>query len=281
MRDLEKLENPPFVIVKLQSITIPSTVMKIGSYAFNNCTHLREVVLNDGLKKIEDSIFQNCTALQSITLPSTVDEIGSNAFLVCTSLQDVVLNEGIEMIKEHAFGGCTSLRSITIPSTVNEIKQNSFKNCTNLREVVIHNDEIQIEETSFVGCTSLQRFKFSRLYTRLDSIIQAGQRDIEAKMDDIPTVEWRGGELIIPTVSREIEDQWGIGRMETLVMVDEEKLDKVKGLIAYFEVREATTLFELAIWKAKIDQEEANMNRNAHRIEVPGPVKDTIVQYLR
>ena len=47
-------------------------------------------------------------------------------------------------------------------------------------------------------------------------------------------------------------------------------------------MKEATTLFELALWKARIDQaDDANGNRNAHRIEVPGPVKDAILQYLR
>ena len=47
-------------------------------------------------------------------------------------------------------------------------------------------------------------------------------------------------------------------------------------------MKEATTLFELALWKTRIDQAgDVNGNRNAHRIEVPGPVKDTILQYLR
>ena len=120
------------------------------------------------------------------------------------------------------------------------------------------------------------------LSTRLNNIIQAGQRDIENKMDDVPAVEWRGGELVIPAVHQEIRDQWGIGRMETLVKVDKEKLNKIISWISYYEIKEATTLFELSLWKSTIDQaEEANVNRNARRVEVPGPVKDTILQYLK
>jgi len=56
----------------------------------------------------------------------------------------------------------------------------------------------------------LERFRFPRLSTRLDNIIQAGQRDIEAKMDDIPAIEWRSGELSIPAFRQEIEDRLGI-----------------------------------------------------------------------
>ena len=153
-----------------------------------------------------------------------------------------------------------------------------------LREVVIHNEGVQIGDNAFINCTSLERFKFPGLSTRLDNIIQAGQRGIEAKMDDIPAVEWRGGELSIPAVRREIDEYIGSGMVSrTLVEVDKEKLDKVKGLISYYEMKEATTLFELALWKARIDQadNDDNIDRVAHRIEVPGPVKDTILQYLQ
>ena len=99
-------------------------------------------------------------------------------------------------------------------------------------------------------------------------------------MDDIPTVEWRDGELIIPAIRQEIERPWG--EVETEVEIDKEKLDKIVRLIKYHEIKEATTLFELALWKAGIDQANISnsTNRNAHRIEVPGSVKDAILQYL-
>lgn len=41
------------------------------------------------------------------------------------------------------------------------------------------------------------------------------------------------------------------------------------GLIAYYEIKEATTLFELALWKSKIDQAEGDStDRGAFRVEV-------------
>ena len=61
-----------------------------------------------------------------------------------------------------------------------------------------------------------------------------------------------------------------------------ECLDEIVKLIAYYEMKEATTMFELALWKAKIDQTDDadDINRDACRIEVPGPVKDTILRYI-
>ena len=99
-------------------------------------------------------------------------------------------------------------------------------------------------------------------------------------MDNISAVEWRGGELSIPAIREQKERPWGI--VETLVKVNKEKLDKIIRLITYYEIKEATTLFELALWKAKIDQADISnpTDRAACQIEVPGPVKDTILQYL-
>ena len=267
----------------LQSIAIPSTVTEIGESAFYGCTGLNEVVLHNGLKMIGKEAFNECLSLESITIPSTVDDIGCWAFNKCINLREIVLNEGLTTIKMRAFEDCTSLQSITIPSTVIEIERYAFSGCTGLREVVIPNEKVQIGDKSVFSenCTSLERFKFPRLFSRLDNIIQAGQRDIEAKMDDIPAVEWRDGELIIPTVRRQVKNYWG--REEIAIDFDREKVAKIVGLIMYYEVKEATTLFELALWKAKMNQVDISnpADREACRIEIPGPVKDTILQYLR
>ena len=265
----------------LQSITIPSTVTNIGLNAFMSCFELKEVELNEGLLEIRDCTFQYCKSLQCIAIPSTVEEIGRCAFNYCTNLRDVVLNDGLKKIGHSAFVRCTPLERITTPSTVTAIGSYAFRGCSSLREVVIHNEGVQIGDDTFEDCTSLERFKFPRLSNRSNNIIQAGQRDIEAKMDDISAVEWRDGELVIPTVRREIEEPWG--RVVNVVELDKEKINKIVRLITYYEIKEATTLFELALWKVKIGQADISnpTDRTACRIEVPGPVKDTILQYLQ
>jgi len=47
------------------------------------------------------------------------------------------------------------------------------------------------------------------------------------------------------------------------------------------KLKEATTMFELAMWKSKLNQAGTDpINRGVHRINIPGPVKYTILQYL-
>ena len=60
------------------------------------------------------------------------------------------------------------------------------------------------------------------------------------------------------------------------------EFEGITRLVSYYELKEATTTFELALWKSQLDQAGAsnNRNRSAYRIEAPGPVKDTIMQYL-
>jgi len=45
-------------------------------------------------------------------------------------------------------------------------------------------------------------------------------------------------------------------------------------------MKEATSLVELALWKSKINQASDATNREACRVDMPGPAKDMILQYL-
>ena len=83
-------------------------------------------------------------------------------------------------------------------------------------------------------------------------------------------VQWESDELF---VSRTAHHNW-----------DETKRDlgRITRMVSYYELKEATTTLELALWKSKLDQADAatTTNRAAYRIDVPGPVKDTMLQYL-
>ena len=130
----------------------------------------------------------------------------------------------------------------------------------------------------FDQCPSLQSFKLPCLSSRLESIIEvSNQREtIESKIDAIREVERRNGELLIP--ARGVEDgaNWNAVR---------EIIDKIISVLDYHEVKEATTTIELAFWKAEIQSKASEIkhkkiDRQGCCIDVPGPVKDTILQYL-
>lgn len=265
----------------LERITLPCTVTSIGMEAFFDCTSLKELVLNEGIQKIYPQAFERCKSLQSITIPSSMVEIGRFTFNDCKCLREVFLNEGLQKIGVNAFSCCHSLQSITIPSTVTYIGLASFQNCSELREVVCIEGLPEIESNTFIGCLSLERITFPNLSTRLEAVIQAGQVDVQNKIQqhiNRDEIEWkRGGTIYILVDVTRSGEGWDLVKLQL-------RVDQIVKWTKYYEMKEATTLFELALWKTKIDQVEDDdvhaCDRGASRIDVPGPVKDTIIQYI-
>jgi len=290
----------PKDVVKVQ---IHSSITDIPASTFHNCKELKKISFNEGLMKIGSSAFRDCSSLQSINFPSTLIEIDSFAFHYCTKLREVVFNDGLKKIGNQSFEHCPSLESITFPSTlvtigmwafngcenlrvvvlnerIQKVKDYAFKGCRSLREVVLLDEGVHNMGTSvFSHCLSFQRFKLPSLSTRLESIIEVSnqRKIITNKINAIRGVEMSNGELLIPSNGMGINGvNWKVVR---------EPLDKIISVLDYYEVKEATTTIELAFWKAGIQcrAEEIKHNdidRRGCCIDVPGPVKDTILQYL-
>lgn len=65
------------------SITIPKNIITIGTSAFQDCTTVKQLIIEPGLKVIGRSAFNRCNNLQQITLPATVYKIKAFAFFGC------------------------------------------------------------------------------------------------------------------------------------------------------------------------------------------------------
>ena len=88
----------------------------IGSYAFNYCPNLTNIVLNAGVTNIASYAMDGCGGLKEITIPSTVEEIGDFAFYHCTRLASVTIPNSVTRIGAYAFCGCSELASVTMPT---------------------------------------------------------------------------------------------------------------------------------------------------------------------
>lgn len=67
---------------------IPETVTTIEEQAFGG-SHLKTIIANEGLKKIETLAFNNLGSLEAISLPSTLERIGHRAFWGCNKLMEI------------------------------------------------------------------------------------------------------------------------------------------------------------------------------------------------
>ena len=120
-----------FVYHTVRKMSIPSSVTKIGDYAFYNCTNLSSLTLPSGVKEIGFSAFQGCKSLTSVTIPSGVKYISSFTFRDCESLRFINLPSDLKYIGEEAFMNCTGLTSIyAFMEKPCEIDETTFENET-------------------------------------------------------------------------------------------------------------------------------------------------------
>lgn len=84
------------------SITIPDSVETIGPYAFNRNYDLKKVVLKN-VKSLGHHAFDSCTNLSEISLNDGLASIGTHSFANCLELKKIVIPASVETVKNYAF----------------------------------------------------------------------------------------------------------------------------------------------------------------------------------
>ena len=121
----------------LISVIIPRSVTSISNSTFDYCTGLTSIVLHNSITSIGDDAFESCTALTSVMIPDSVKSIGSGAFRYCNGLTNITISNNVTSIGRWAFDGCTGLTSVTIPDSVTSIGNNVFRECVGLTSIKV------------------------------------------------------------------------------------------------------------------------------------------------
>ena len=272
---------------KLKKVILNEGLLLIEREAFMNCISLEEIIIPPNATSIGESAwcFAGCSSLEHITIPSTVERIGGYAFSGCLNLKEVSFGARLESIGLSAFAGCRLLKQVVFNDGLKEIGSDAFCNCNNLDEVIVMNEKnIQsIHCNAFRGCILLQKIKLQSLSSRLSTIVQAGNTQVEGKlitllgfylgcMDEkiyLNPQTYASGGAVQPDLNlwKQIKDNY---------------LDRIDDMLSFYERKEATIIFELAWWKNKIDnpEEDSPSTREECRNDIPGPAKDAIWQYL-
>ena len=167
----------------LTSITIPSGLTSIGSYAFSGCRDLTSVTIPESVISIGDNAFSGCTGLTSVVIPNSVAEIGNEAFSGCTGLNKAEFSS-IESLCKIKFGseewgyikanplsyahhlyidGKEITGDLVIPENITSIVGCAFSGCTSLTSVAIPENMTSIGDGAFYECTGLTKAEFASL----------------------------------------------------------------------------------------------------------------------
>ena len=106
-----------FYACDMTTVTLPSTLKKIGKEAFLWCSSLQSIIIPNSVEEIGKQAFGYCRSLTSITIPDSVTKIGSEAFCYCFNLQSINLPKNLKILEDNAFYTCNRTE-ILIPKSL-------------------------------------------------------------------------------------------------------------------------------------------------------------------
>lgn len=199
----------------LTEINVPSTVTKIGDFAFYGMggdaimISVNEedgkmtmqyvetkIEIADGEQELTIGIkaFYGCQLLVSMDLPDRLVNLGERAFYNCSSLMYLDIGSGLTEIPAYTFYQCISLINVVIPSNIKKIGKYAFKGCEWLTYLTIEEGVEEIVDYAFYKCPLLANVKIP---TSVKSIGHYAFRNLGATAIVIPeTVETLGKYLI-------------------------------------------------------------------------------------
>ena len=164
---VEILENAFKNCTELKSVSLPSTLTKIGnSYGvppFSGCHSLEsieiaegnEVYASDGncvMRREDNTLVVGCKASK---IPSYTEHIGRFAFQGA-ALESVALPEGVTSIEDYAFAHNDRLKEITLPQSLTSIGKYAFLWCAALESIALPDGVTSVGNNAFSTCISLK-----------------------------------------------------------------------------------------------------------------------------
>lgn len=119
----------------LKRMVLPKTLKTIGANCFQKAENLEEVVVNEGLEKINQKAFMSCYALSKINFPSTLISIGKQAFYKA-HIEKLNTSASLTTIGDQAFYAA-ALKSVALGAKVTEIGNAAFAGCLGLASITV------------------------------------------------------------------------------------------------------------------------------------------------
>lgn len=113
------------------SVTLPSSLITIGNYAFMGTHGLYAITIPDNVNYIGEAAFSDCTNLGTVSINaagSVLQSIGTAAF-EHTAISSISLPDSLTTIGSRAFNGCEQLDSVSIGvngSMLNSVGDTAF-----------------------------------------------------------------------------------------------------------------------------------------------------------
>ena len=228
---------------RLIDVEFHDGIERVEHRAFNNCTSLMGSIKLLGVKIIEEGAFT--LVLAEVQFGVMLETLGSCAFMNCDSLSNVTMPSG-RSIGFSAFGICKQLTDLDLPEGVETIQEIAFYNCNSLGRIAIPLKS-DIEGNAFIGCTNLTTMDLvGGIHRTVASLhLEEWKNEMKGEINRI-------NEILPNTTSSQKTAEIQEWMRAVISRLDHYKAEHNALL------KEATTLLELALWKAKIEENEGD-----------------------
>ena len=141
---IKGIENYSFdQMPNLKTVTLPSSIVEVGAYAFNHCDNLEalygECVSNDHKAIVFDTQFRKLVITKGVvnyTIPDEITSIGYCAFTESPEIETITMGDQITHIEGYAFSDCPNLQTITLSAGLKNLSgYNAFLNSRKLESI--------------------------------------------------------------------------------------------------------------------------------------------------
>ncbi|MBQ7593704.1 MAG: leucine-rich repeat protein [Synergistaceae bacterium] len=120
----------------ITSVNLPESVNFVGAEAFSICMDLKRVKLSPNMKEIPIACFGGDKELSDVIIPEGITKINEGAFILCEKLSRLEIPEGVKIIEFAAFEHCSSLQNLYLPQSLNFMHIGALEGCPNFLVII-------------------------------------------------------------------------------------------------------------------------------------------------
>lgn len=156
--DLTTTRDYAFKGAGITELKLTPYMTSIATAAFAVCRKITTLNIPSSIYRISSQAFENCTGLTGdILIPKTIQEVGNNVFANCSNIDQIIFEENGDLREIGSFFANNSgIKTLTIPHHISHIKSEAFGNCGNLTKVVLKNPELTVGERVFNSTVKLK-----------------------------------------------------------------------------------------------------------------------------
>ena len=159
-----------FYETNLTSVSLPSSVLSVDTYAFERCSSLVSMSAYGLDTNFRQSVFNQCNNLQSVFISSNLEYSGNSIFSECQHLYYVHMPNAVR-IPNYMFSNCISLSSMPDCQNIQNIGEGAFTG-TSIQSARI---SCSVDVSAFNKCAQLKNVEIYDKYNGIFSVVNIGE----------------------------------------------------------------------------------------------------------